>query len=139
MKILVFVVVIFIPSVILPQTTEDSISCNSENSYFVVDSMPRFNGNGVSEFKGYVVRKLHQSPIAFKSKKRGEIAIHFVICQTGSLVEPKVVKGMKDEINNEVLSIMKNSPKWEPGWNEGNLVSVAFTERIPVNFKSIKK
>ena len=68
MRILVFVLMFYFPSVILSQNSDFSISCNCEQTYFIVDSTPRFKGKGISEFKAYVVRELHQSPIAFNER-----------------------------------------------------------------------
>jgi hypothetical protein len=138
MKILVSLVLLFLPTVILAQINDDSISCNSKNPYFVVDTMPRFQGDGIEKFKGYVVQNLHASPIAVKSRKRGEISIQFVICKTGTLVDPKIISGLKSDIDNELIRILSNSPSWDPGWHEGRLVNVVYTVRIPVNFRQIK-
>jgi hypothetical protein len=120
MKTLAIYILLSLPVCIFAQKNDNKIQCNADSAYFMVDTMPRFKGEGIKTFLTSVVQELHQSPIAFESKKRGEILIQFVICQAGFL-------------------ILSSSPKWEPGWQDGRIVNVVFTERIPVNFKQIKK
>jgi protein TonB len=139
MKTLAIYILLSLPVCIFAQKNDNKIQCNADSAYFMVDTMPRFKGEGIKTFLTSVVQELHQSPIAFESKKRGEILIQFVICQAGFLIEPKIIAGIKSDINNEVLKILSSSPKWEPGWQDGRIVNVVFTERIPVNFKQIKK
>jgi len=120
-----------------PQTYKDTIQCNNDSPYFKVDTMPSFKGDGVDLFKKYIVQELHKSPVALESKKRGEIDIQFIICQSGSLIEPKIVKGIDPKIDKKLLKILNNCPKWEPGLQNGKKVNVVYTQRIPVNFKLI--
>jgi|GEM_PF-5523989 len=131
------VVILTFGTSIYSQTNKDTIQCNNKSPYFNVDIMPSFKGDGIDTFRKYIVQELYQSPVASKSKKRGVITIQFIICQSGSLIDPLIVKGLDPKIDREILKILNNSPKWVPGKQNGNTVNVVYTEKIPVSFKQI--
>lgn len=82
--------------------------------YTSVKIMPEFPG-GESVFKKYIADNLQN----FKSKKSisGKVFVQFVIGKDG-MVEPEsaaVTVGINDEIDAEVIRLLKNMPKWSPG------------------------
>ncbi|MBR2196379.1 MAG: TonB family protein [Salinivirgaceae bacterium] len=82
--------------------------------YTSVKIMPEFPG-GESAFKKYIADNLQN----FKSKKSisGKVFVQFVIGKDG-MVEPEsaaVTVGINDEIDAEVIRLLKSMPKWTPG------------------------
>ena len=45
------------------------------------------------------------------------------------------MRGVHPDVDKAVINVIKNSPRWEPGMNNGRYVKVKFT--IPVAFKLI--
>jgi outer membrane biosynthesis protein TonB len=90
-----------------------------------VDVIPNFPG----DFSKFVRRNLDQT----KSSQSGRINVTFIIEKDGSLSDVKAVGRIFDQnAANEAVRIMKLSPKWNPGIQNGNLVRVQYT--VPVVF-----
>ncbi len=50
--------------------------------------------------------------------EQGKVFVSFEIDTNGYIVNPKVMKGMSEEHNNEALRIFKIMPQWEPARDE---------------------
>ncbi|MCK5169102.1 MAG: energy transducer TonB [Bacteroidales bacterium] len=59
----------------------------------------------------------------------------FVIDKDGSVTDVQIMRGVHPDVDKAVINVIKNSPRWEPGMNNGRYVKVKFT--IPVAFKLI--
>ena len=59
--------------------------------------------------------------------------VQFVVDKDGSVVEPKVVKSVSPELDQEALRVIKMMPKWQPGKQNGEIVRVKY--HIPVSFR----
>ena len=138
MKIFASITLLICSICCFSQTSKDTIQCNDDSPYFNVDIMPSFKGGGIDSFKKYVVQELHKSPVASEIDICCEIVAQFIICQSGSLIKPTIIRGLHPKVDGELLTILVNSPKWEPGRHKnGEKVSVVYTLRIPVNFQQI--
>lgn len=61
----------------------------------------------------------------------------FVVDKTGSLEDIKVLRGVEKSLDDEALRILKTSPKWKPGIQNGRPVKVAYT--MPIFFQLAPK
>ena len=50
----------------------------------------------------------------------------------GTVKDPKVVRGIDPELDEEALRLVRDMPKWKPGKMSGKLVEVRYT--LPVTF-----
>ena len=56
--------------------------------------------------------------------KEGEIEVAFVVSEDGSIKNARIIKGLSDDDNNEVLNILKySSRKWYPAFDHSRLIS----------------
>ena len=92
--------------------------------------MPVFNGGDSGEFSRWVNDQLDiQSDIA------GRVIVQFVVGADGRVKDVKVMRGLREDLDNAVVRIVSASPKWEPGLNaQGEPVQV--TCAIPVVFRT---
>jgi TonB family protein len=67
-----------------------------------------------------------------KSIRADTLIIQFIVEKDGSVTHAKVIKHLDDELDNEALRVVSNSPKWKPGIQNGHKVRVYYT--IPFNF-----
>ena len=63
----------------------------------------------------------------------GRVIVQFVVDKDGSVVEPKVVKSVSPELDQEALRVIKMMPKWQPGKQNGEIVRVKYV--VPVSFR----
>ena len=63
----------------------------------------------------------------------GTVIVKFTIDKTGQVKDIIILSGLSDEINKEVIRVISSSPKWEPGYLNGEPVNVWYT--MPVLFK----
>ena len=96
------------------------------------EEMPKYNNGRIEEFRDYVVKQLFYPPLAAKNGIQGKVFVQFSIDKYGNLVDSKVVRGIDKDLDNEALRVVRNSPKWTPGYQKGKPVKVQFT--MPIVF-----
>ena len=104
-----------------------------DTPFIIVEDMPEFMGGDLNAFRKYVMSRLDYPQLAKDMGIQGTVYICFVINSQGVLSDLRVTRGVDPLLDNEVLSVVKNTPKWEPGKQRGNPVNVMFN--MPVNFR----
>ena len=77
--------------------------------------------------------KLEYPPKAHKYNLQGKAVIRFAVNKAGEIVDVSILKGLNQEIKEELLEVISNMPKWIPGKQGKKYVSVWYT--LPVVFK----
>lgn len=95
--------------------------------------MPTFQGKDVNSFRNYIAENIVFPQNAKETGIAGTVYATFVIDKDGSVIDVEIMRGVHPDVDNAVLKVIRNSPKWEPGINNGKYVKVKFT--IPVAFK----
>ena len=104
----------------------------SKKVYNSVEQMPEFPG-GVAGLMRYLSENIKYPPEAAKNDIEGRVIVQFIIDETGQVGEVKVVRSVSDELDAEAVRVVKTLPKFEPGRQDGEAVSVWYT--LPINFK----
>jgi protein TonB len=60
------------------------------------------------------------------------VVLTFVVERDGSLTDIKVLRSLGSGTDEEAVRVLKASPKWKPGIQNGRPVRVQYS--IPVNF-----
>ena len=81
----------------------------------------------------YIYSNLKYPDEARKSRIEGNALIRFWITKEGQIEDIKVLNGICSEIEQICVDLVRNMPKWRPGYQKGRPVKVAFT--IPIKFK----
>ncbi len=97
-----------------------------------VEQMPEFPG-GVVAMMRYLQENIKYPPEAAKNDIEGRVIVQFVIDETGQVGDIKVVRPVSEELDAEAVRVVKTFPKFEPGRQDGEAVSVFYT--LPVMFK----
>ena len=84
---------------------------------------PVFSG-GVSKFINLIRQNLKYPKKAIDSNIEGTVVIAFNIGKDGTLSDFKVIHGIGYGCDEEVIAILKKSPKWKPGLNWGRPMSI---------------
>ncbi len=96
-----------------------------------VEVLPNFPG-GLPAFGKYLSKNIQYPPIARENNIQGRVIVNFVVEKDGSLTDIKVVRGIGGGADEEAIRVLKKSPKWTPGIQNGRPVRVSYT--VPVNF-----
>ena len=112
-----------------PQNAEPQSDNKVYNS---VEQMPRFPG-GEAGLMRYLQGNIKYPPEAAKNDIEGRVIVQFIIDKTGQVGEVKVVRPISEELDAEAVRVVKALPKFEPGRQDGEAVSVWYT--LPINFK----
>lgn len=111
-----------------PEETEPQ----SKKVYNSVEQMPEFPG-GAAGLMRYLQENIKYPPEAAKNDIEGRVIVQFIIDENGQVGEIKVVRPISEELDAEAVRVVKNLPKFEPGRQDGEAVSVWYT--LPIVFK----
>ena len=93
----------------------------------MLDERPAFNGGNAVEFVKWVCERVTYPKSATESGIQGKVVVSLTIDENGNLVDPKIISGVSEELNNEVLRVISSSPKWTPAKENGKAVKCSFT------------
>ena len=105
-----------------------------EKPYEFVEQMPQYPG-GEPEMRAFIAKNLRYPTIAQENGIQGRVIVRFVVSKTGEISEITVVRGIDPLCDKEAVRVIKMMPKWIPGKQNGNEVSVIYN--VPVVFKLI--
>ena len=103
----------------------------SQKVFDVVDEMPQFPGGSNAMFE-YLAKNVKYPAEAEKAGIVGRVIATFVVDKDGSISNAKVVRSVHPALDAEALRLIKGMPKWTPGKENGEAVSVRFT--VPISF-----
>lgn len=98
------------------------------------EHMPEFPG-GDEAFLNFINKHKKYPANELKEYIEGTVHVEFVVRPDGSLTDVKVLKGVPNGpgLDEEAVRVVKSSPKWTPGTQNGIPVSVYY--KVPVSFK----
>ncbi|MET4082580.1 protein TonB [Pedobacter sp. UYP30] len=96
-----------------------------------IERQPEFPG-GLDKFYKYLGGAIKYPSMAQENGVQGKVFLTFVVEKDGSLTDIQVVKGPGSGTNEEAIRVLKESPRWHPGIQNGVPVRVKYN--IAVNF-----
>lgn len=108
-------------------------------SYSECDMPPLFlNSSDPRKFlNDWVYQYLKYPESAVRDGIQGRVTVDFIIEKDGKVTDVRIVKGVSEELDAEVLKVVSASPKWKPGRVNGNKVRTSMS--FPVEFRLEKK
>jgi protein TonB len=118
------------------QTIENTPAPNEEKIYTSdIDVMPEFNG-GMHKFYARIKR----IPYTFfdrMNERKGRVIVLMVVEKDGSLSNLKVLHGLSELQDKEIIRVIKRLRPWKPGMHKGKPVRVLYS--VPINFELADK
>jgi len=96
-----------------------------------VEQVPSFPG-GLNKFYKFLQQNIKYPAEARQKKIQGKVFITFIIEKDGSFSNLRILRDPGYGCGAEALRVMKLSPKWNPGIQNGHKVRVQYT--MPINF-----
>lgn len=114
---------------------EKAVATTSKNDQIIndpnsIEVNPSFPG-GQKAFYKFLSKNL-KWPSDNMDDTFGRVIVGFVIEKDGHLSDFKVERSLGKKFDAEALRVLKKSPKWIPGKQNGKLVRVRYT--VPINF-----
>ncbi|WP_300564847.1 energy transducer TonB [Flavobacterium sp.] len=99
-----------------------------------IEVQPDFPG-GMANFYKYVGNNFRKDDIAEKlnGSLKGRIFVEFVVEKDGSLTDIKVLRDLGYGTKEEALRVLRSSPKWKPGVQNGKTIRVKYSLPIVVD------
>ncbi len=105
---------------------------NSILNFASVEVVPDFPG-GMKKFYEFVGKNYNYPPAAREQNVTGRVTMSFVVEKDGSLTDIKVLRDLGFGTGEEAIRLLKSSPRWKPGVQNGRPVRVAYTLPITLN------
>ena len=85
-----------------------------ETIFIVADQKPSFQGGDLNVFRNWVQARLSYPPLAQENNIQGTVTVKFVVEKDGRLTNIQVLKSPDKTLSDEAVSVLSQSPKWEP-------------------------
>src|SRR5690606_37044268 len=99
--------------------------------YDVVENMPKPSG-GLEGWNQFLATDLQYPSEAKEKGITGTVYVTFVVDTEGSVRNVELFRGVGSGLDEEAIETIQNSPKWEPGTQDGEKVTVKM--RLPIRF-----
>ncbi|WP_443945711.1 TonB family protein [Pedobacter sp. AW1-32] len=96
-----------------------------------IEKQPEFPG-GLKQFYKYLGGSIRYPKEAQDHNIQGKVFLSFVVEKDGSLTDIKITRGLGGGTDEEAIRVLEESPKWNPGIQNGKAVRVKYN--INVNF-----
>jgi hypothetical protein len=109
------------------RTTQKTTPDTTQYVFGGVEVAPEFPG-GQAAWDAFVNKNLNHN----MGEVKGRVMITFTVEKDGSLSDVHVIKGIAKDINNECVRVVRLSPKWKSGMQDGKKVKLQYT--VPIVF-----
>lgn len=117
------------------ELTLDTVPKGGNEVFTAVEQQPEFPG-GIKGFAKYLQTSIKYPAEDVKNKASGKVFVQFIVERDGSLNDIQVLRGISETMNAEAVRVLKRSPKWSPGKQNGKPVRVQYTVPIAFNLPS---
>jgi TonB family protein len=115
----------------LKRTINDTVKKRDGKVFTSVEQVPEYPG-GLTAFGAFLGANIKYPAEARKNKIQGRVIISFIVETDGSLSNVTLVRGIGYGADEEALRVIKLSPNWKPGTQNGTPVRVAYS--VPIAF-----
>ncbi|MFM2048016.1 MAG: hypothetical protein RI955_562 [Bacteroidota bacterium] len=124
-------IVVFLLSFFLLNTS--SIFAQEINSeiFSYVEQMPEFIGGEAALMK-FISVNIKYPQVAKDAEIEGRVIVSFVVTTEGKLTDLKVLRDIGGGCGEEAIRVLKLSPDWKPGMQNGKKVNVKMV--LPIKF-----
>jgi len=111
--------------------TRNIVEADPSEVFKAVEINPEYPG-GEAAFGKFLQKNMRYPPIAKENGIQGKAYLQFIVERDGSLTDISVVREPGSGLGDEAMRVLKMSPHWKPGIQNGKPVRVQYT--VPINF-----
>ena len=120
---------IYVNKFYIAKTLKEICGENEARHMEMIESMPKFP----NDLNQYVKDNLKYPIIAADNGIQGSVIVQFMIGESGSISDVKVVRCVDPSLDREAIRIIKSMPNWIPAKSNGKNVRCKYT--LPIKFK----
>ena len=135
MKRLILSTAFFLAIVCAKAQQKDSVIADTNKIFHSIDVEPSFHG-GFEKFIQYLTENEKYPDAARNNNVTGKVFVTFIVEKDGGLSDVNIFKSLSAETDAEAIRLIKDSPKWYPGLQNGKPVRVQYTIPIPFPIKN---
>jgi len=120
----------------LESRSQSANKLRSEAIFVSVENEPRFAG-GMMGFYQFLAANLQYPPEMMRYNIQGKVIIALTVEKDGSVSDVKSIRDVGYGSAEEAIRVLKKSPKWQPGLQNGVPVRVRYT--LPISFDLVKE
>lgn len=94
------------------------------------DDKPSFPG-GEAALNKYISENTHYPEISKENGVEGIVSVGFIVATDGSVKNPKVMKMVDPDLEQEAIRIVTGMPAWIPAEKDGNPVEAPAKVDVP--------
>lgn len=98
----------------------------------VAEQMPRFPG-GTAALMKFISKHLKYPQTAVDNGVQGRVTCRFLVGQDGTVSDVEILKPLDPYCDKEAVRVILSMPRWIPGRQNGEPVSVRYT--VPITFR----
>ncbi|MBZ5855873.1 L,D-transpeptidase family protein [Flavihumibacter profundi] len=103
-----------IPSAPVIKKQRITVPFNEKDIPNTVQKLPEFPG-GITAFKNYLRQlNLELAPFLKEDQHTAYILVEFIVDKNGKVLNPKILKGGNDQLNEYLLDALEQMPDWKP-------------------------
>ena len=114
------------------QATANIVDDTQVYEIMTLEVQPSFPG-GMDKFYNYLNKSIKYPPMAAEANIQGKVFVSFVVEKDGSLTDIHIIRNLGGGTDEEAVRVLKASPPWLPGIQNGRQVRVKYN--IPISFK----
>lgn len=111
---------------IQPEVVEEEVI------FYVVEDRPQFPG-GDDSLMSYLLNNVEYPQTASDDKVSGTVIVTFVVDKNGDVKNAKILRGVREDLDEAAINVVENMPKWSPGKQRGKAVNVQVN--LPITFR----
>ena len=138
-RLLILLILIILPffgsSQFKDSTIIDVTPIDNEEIFILVETMPEFNGGQEGLFN-YLQNNLVYPKKAKENGIEGTVVVNFVVGTDGQTRNVKILNSVNQLLDAEAVRVVRVMPKWTPGYQKGEKVSVSYN--LPIKFSLSK-
>ena len=104
----------------------------NEIKHTPMEQMPEFPGGAEGVFS-FLKQNIRYPVVMMESKIQGKVIVQFIVKKDGSLSDIKIIRSIHPAGDREAIRVISLMPKWKPGIQEDEPVSVRYT--LPIKFQ----
>ncbi len=111
-----------------------AVEDNTVYDFVSIEKQPEFPG-GIDKFYKYLSTSIRYPPMATENNVQGKVFLQFVVEKDGKLTDIEVQRGPGSGTNEEAVRVLKASPRWNPGIQNGKPVRVRYNIAVSFNLQ----
>ena len=133
-KIIVRALFVFM-AVSVPNLIHAQKTSTQQQTGEVVITQPEFKGGSEALYK-YILTNFEYPEEAAKRSISGTMEVEFTIEKSGDVSDVGILKGLDEQVDEQVLRLLKAMPRWTPATRNG--IPVRYKVSMPLTLKLSK-